>query len=274
MTRDRAPDDASDDEPQERPGVVNVRAVERAADILAAFDAETPLLSLSEVAARAALDKNTARRLLHTLQAVGWVLHFPRERRYALGPGLLALQPAVAYERRLREVAAPILARLTALTGATSFLWTEFRGHAFCVDRVRAQARLSGVRWTEVGRMMPVNCSGGPRMVMASMSPERRAAVLAGPLHAFTAHSCTDPVRLEADAARIAARGWELAVDDYSVGMAGLAAPIHDAGGRFRAAISLTDLSRRLAPGPDGLPPHLDALLEAAAEAGTHLDAE
>ncbi|MDF2234752.1 IclR family transcriptional regulator [Albimonas sp. CAU 1670] len=270
MTQDHGPEERR----SERPGVASVRAVERAAAILSAFDAEAPRLTLSEIAAHAELDKNTARRLLHTLEAVGWVLHFPRERRYALGPGLMALQPAVFYERRLRDVAAPVLARLAAHSGMTAFLWTEFRGHAFCVDRVRAQARLAGVRWTEVGRLMPINCSGGPRMVMASMDPARRAEVLAGPLHAFTPASCTDPAKLEADARAIAARGWELAVDDYSIGMAGLAAPIHDPAGRFRAVISLTDLSRRLAPGPDGLPPHLDALLEAVAEIGTHLDAE
>lgn len=256
----------------DRPKLVNVRAVERAVAIMEAFSVEMPRLGLGEVAERTGLDKNTARRLLHTLEGVGWVTYAARERTYALGAGLMLVQPAVDYERRLREVAPPVLARLTAHTEATSFLWTEFRLHALCVERVRTHARLSSIRWSEPGRMMPVNCSGGPRMILAHMTPERRAEALAGPQHSFTAKSVTDPVQLARDADAIVARGWELAVDDYVIGMAGLSAPVFDGQGRFRAAISITDLTPRIAPRADERPRHLDLLLEATAEVGAYLD--
>ena len=50
-----------------------VRALERALDILDLFGLASPTLTLTEIAARANLAKSTATRLLAVLEERGWV---------------------------------------------------------------------------------------------------------------------------------------------------------------------------------------------------------
>ena len=255
---------------RERPGVPLVRSVERAMAILRAFSPDSAHLSLSELSRRTGLDKSTTRRLLHTLAHVELVEYDEAGLRYSLAPSILMLVPAVSYGRDLRNAAAPVLARLTEVTGATSFLWSYFRGQALCLDRVKARDLHIDAPWSAIGTRISLNCGSGPRVILAHISEEERAVVLHGHLPRHTPSTQTDPAKLQAAASIICQRGWELAVDDYVVGLAGLGVPVLDRTGTFVASISITTLTPHLATEKDR-PPHLDAMLEAAAEIGACL---
>lgn len=256
---------------REKPGVPKVRAVERAMAILNAFSALENRLPLSELARRTRLDKSTTRRLLHTLSINEFVEFDEASQTYALGPGILLLVPAVRFGSDLRDISAPILARLAEQTGATSFLWTNFRGQALCLDRVKARDLHIDTPWSAVGTSIPLNCAGGPRVLMAHLPPEERAKVLSGPLPRYTEHTQTDRDVLEAAAAGISQRGWEFAVDDYVHGLSGLGVPIFNRAGALAASISITTLTPQFILDDDGKPKHLPLLLAAAAEIGARL---
>jgi DNA-binding IclR family transcriptional regulator len=255
----------------DKPGVPKVRSVERAMAILNAFNAVENRLPLSELARRSGLDKSTARRLLHTLSASEFVSFDQGSQTYALGPGILLLVPAVRFGSDLRDISAPILARLAELTGATSFLWTYFRGRALCLDRVKARDLHVDAPWSAVGTTIGLNCAGGPRVLLAHLPPQERARVLSGPQLRYTEQTQTDPVALEAAATEIRRRGWEFAVNDYAHGLSGLGVPIFDRTGALAASISITTLTPQFVI-EDGKPQHLPVMLAAAAEIGARLD--
>ena len=247
-----------------------VRSVERAIRILRAFAPGATQLTLSELSRRTGLDKGTTRRLLLTLSQMDFVEYDAAALSYSLGPGVLTLVPAVDYGRDLRDIAAPVLARLTEVTGATSFLWSYFRGHALCLDRVKARDLHIDAPWSAIGTRISLNCGSGPRVILAYISEEERSKVLRGHLPKHTPVTQTDPSELQAAADRIRERGWEHAVDDYVVGLAGLGVPILDRSGTFVASISITTLTPHLAL-KKGKPRHLDAMLWAAAEIGSSI---
>ncbi|WP_275406460.1 IclR family transcriptional regulator [Rhodoligotrophos defluvii] len=249
------------------PGVPLVRSVERAVALLRAFTPRQTHLSLAELSRRTRLDKSTARRLLHTLCVTQFVEYDDAAQTYSLAPAVLTLVPAVDYGRELRDVAEPVLARLTEITGATAFMWSCFGGQALCLDRVKARDLQIDAQWSAIGTRISLNCAGGPRVILAYLSEKERAKVLRKDLPKHTPFSETDPAKLQAAAQIIHERGWELAVDDYIVGLAGLGVPVFDRSGRFIASISITTLSPRL-PIENGEPRHLKAMLEAAAEIG------
>ncbi|TWG93490.1 IclR family transcriptional regulator [Mesorhizobium sp. J18] len=252
-------------------GVPRVRAVERAIAILRAFSAAENRLSLSDLARRAGLDKSTARRLLHTL-ATNELIEFDEQKQtYALGPGILLLVPAVNFGSELRDISAPILARLAEITGATSFLWTYFHGQALCLDRVKARDLHVDTQWSAVGTRIPLNCAGGPRVLLANLPPEERAKVLKGPLPRFTENTQTDPSLLEVAVAEIRRRGWEFAVDDYAHGLSGLGVPVFNRAGELVASISITTLTPQFILDDEGKPRDLPVMLAAAAEIGARL---
>lgn len=251
-------------------GLSKVRAVERAMALLRAFGPAASRLSLAEVTRHTGFDKSTTRRLLQTLATAEFIEFDENTKTYALGPGILLLVPGVHFGSDLRDIAAPILARLSERTGATSFIWTHFRGFALCLDRVKGPDLHIDTPWSAIGTRISLNCAGGPRVLLAFLPPEDRAHVLSSPQPRHTAHTVTDPVALEAAAAAIRQRGWEFAVDDYTLGLSGLGAPVFDQSGALAASISITTLTPQFAL-QDGKPCALPLVLEAAAEISARL---
>lgn len=254
----------------EKNSLPKVRSVERAMALLRAFGPAAPRLSLTDLARMTDLDKGTTRRLLQTLAADDFIEFDETTKTYALGPGILLLFPAVQFGRDLRDVAAPVLARLAEQTGATSFIWTYFDGAALCVDRVKGPNLHIDTRWSAIGSRVSLNRSGGPRVLLAYLDPEERSQVLSGSLERHTEFTVTDKSELEAAAIEIRQRGWEFAVDDYILGMAGLGAPVFNQKGKVVASVSITTLTPQFAM-EEGRPRAASLVLAAASEIGARL---
>src|SRR5690606_41360144 len=127
------------------------------------FSMAQPMLSLTEVARAANLDKNTTRRLLLALAAEGLVRRDESERSWGLDIGVMKLQPAVLGPRTLRETAAPFLQWLTERSGLTSFSWIADPGGATSPDRARPPGDLRRGCWGPPGPGRPRHVASGPR---------------------------------------------------------------------------------------------------------------
>jgi DNA-binding IclR family transcriptional regulator len=249
---------------QQRRGLSVVRALDRGLALLRAFTAIKPRLSLTQLAQTTGLDKGTTRRLLHTLELAGFVQYDEREALYALSIDVLEIASAVQTGRDLHEIGAPYLGDITEQTNTTSFLWVHHEGTALCVDRVRAPNLEVDAVWFTVGTRASLNCGAGPRILLAFVSEEEREFALSLPLDRRTPASEIEPAELRRSAAKIRAQGWELAVDDFVIGLAALGVPIFDQKGKLAGALSITTLTGRLVPGP--WREYLDAMLRAAEE--------
>lgn len=243
-----------------------VRAVSRALAVLRAFRHEQPSLALAEIAASAQLDRATARRMLLTLMDEGLVRQDPVSQRYALTVRVLELA-AAAPTGGLREEARPVMLRLAKATGATVFLSVAGTPGALCLERVLGDDPIQ-VKWWAVGTHMPWNCGAGPRVLLAHMTEQQAAAALRQPA-ALTPHSQTDAAALLRRLNEVRRRGWELTVDDVTIGLSALAVPIQAPHGQV-AALSIGGLTGRLLD-ETGAPVHLLMLFEAAQEIGLHL---
>lgn len=253
-----------------KPGVPLVRAVSRAVVLLKAFTSDLPRLTLTELAQITELDKGTTRRLLHTLSEAG-LIHFDTStQHYMLDVGVLEIASAVQVGRDLREIASPILADITSQTSTAAFLWVPHEGAALCLDRVRAPILQIDAAWFAVGALAPLNCGAGPRVVLAFVSDDERERGLSGELPRRTPFSETSATKLRKVAGVIRKRGWELAVDDFFIGLAALGVPVFDREGRFVAALSITSLTADIVM--DGKPRHLDVLKSASDYIGARLN--
>ncbi len=239
---------------------MNVRAVVRATDILQSF-AERPLQSLSEVAGATRLDKGTTRRLLVTLMNQGFVAQDPVTQRYGLGRVLRTLAASVVEDFDLRSVAVPVLSDIAAELHVTTFLSVYRDRSALCLERLHDMKGME-VRWWAIGGTLPINCGGAPKLLLAYQSDEEIDTVLAGPLEKMTPVSITDPKVLRRELETIRRQGWVFAVDDVALGLAALAVPVLDAGGRLICSLSMGGLTPQMSR--DGEPVHLPRMLEAA----------
>lgn len=244
-------------------GVPLVRALDRGLALLSAFTPEQPVLTLTDLARAAQLDKGTARRLLQTLVLAGWVRHDAGAGHYALATRVLAVAAAVETGGALRAAGSDALHDLARRTGGTAFLWMAEDGMALCLARVVAPQPDVDAVWFSVGARAPMNCGAGPRVLLAGLSPHDRNRALAMPLSIRTPASPTDRATLLRDAEAIAARGWDLARDDFVIGLAGLGVPIRSRDGAVLGALSLSGVTSMF--GDPDAPRHLALLRGTAA---------
>lgn len=79
--------------------------------------------TLSEVARRCGLNKATAHALLNALSEHGVLLRHPGEKRYSLGPRLVAIGEAARHGYTAIDFVGPVLDRLASTTGLWARAW-------------------------------------------------------------------------------------------------------------------------------------------------------
>ena len=212
---------------------------------------------------RAALLDMTARRLLLTLMAEGFVVQDGATQAYGLGQAIRRLAGSVPDQPDLRRCAARVLDQLASELRMTAFLSVFRDGAAICLDRFHDMRGLE-VRWWSVGGTLPLNCGGAPKLLLALQNDAEIERGLAQPFVALTPKSIMDKAALRKRLAVIRKRKWEFAIDDVAVGVSALAVPLFDRAGGLVGAISIAGLTPQMLR--RGRPLQLDRLRAAARE--------
>jgi DNA-binding IclR family transcriptional regulator len=244
-----------------------VRAVNRAIAILKTFP-DRPRQSLAEVAEAARLDKGTTRRLLLTLMGEGFIVQDEATRQYGLG-GAIRRIAAATEDLDIRRIANPELTRLANLLSVTSFLSIYQNHGAVCLERMHDVKGME-VRWWSIGGLLPLNCGGAPKLLLAYQDETEIEQALDSELVQLTPKSVTDKAELRSHFAQIRKRGWELAIDDVALGLTALAVPIFNRDGSVAAALSIAGLTPQMHQ--RGKPLYLEQLQTSARSIGEQLD--
>jgi DNA-binding IclR family transcriptional regulator len=112
--------------------------------------------TLSEVARRCNLNKATAHALLSALSERGVLLRHPDEKRYSLGPRLVAIGDAARHGYTAVDFVPPVLAALAAETGLWARAWRLTGDHLISVAQAGAPAHLAGSGPARVPVVPPV----------------------------------------------------------------------------------------------------------------------
>jgi DNA-binding IclR family transcriptional regulator len=208
--------------------------------ILEAFAGDMSSAGPSEVAARIGANKSTTFRVLGSMERAGLLDRRP-DGTFGLGLWLMELGSLVQSRLDLRRAAGPSLEELGRATGQTVFL-SVLHGHqATCIDRLAGSN--VDVLALRLGGTLPLYCGAGPRVLLAALpDTEVERYLEAAPFPALTPATLTSAAELRADVARTRAAGYVVSMEDVTVGVAALGAPIRDAAGAAIAAISVAGL--------------------------------
>src|SRR5262245_51122114 len=110
-----------------------VASLERGLRVLQSFSRDHPAPTLSEMAALTHLSPATARRALHTLEALGYVGRLGR--RFLLGPKALGIAAGYLSVINADIVLAPFLAQLVSEFGGGSSVTVLDGAEIICVAR-------------------------------------------------------------------------------------------------------------------------------------------
>src|SRR3712207_1819873 len=180
-----------------------VEALARGLDVLSCFDADHRTMSLSEVAGAAGLARPTARRLLLTLEELGFVRSSGGV--FELTPKVLTLGMAYVGALGLWDIARPHLEDLVARTGESSSMAQLDGSDIVYVARV-AVPKLIALR-VEIGTRFPAAQTSQGKVLLAALSPDELDATLALPSRAgLPAYIGRSPEQLHSELTAVRAR--------------------------------------------------------------------
>jgi IclR family pca regulon transcriptional regulator len=244
-----------------RPGDTYVQSFARGLAVIRSFSAQAPAQSLSEVAARTGLTRAGARRILLTLEGLGYVQS--EGRQFRLTPKILDLGFAYLSSLPLWNLAEPVMEALVADVKESCSAAVLEGADIVYVLRVPTHKIMSIT--LGVGSRLPAYCTSMGRVLLAGLPDDRlREQLRERPLTAFTPRTVTDPATLFELVMQVRRQGWALVDQELEAGLVSLAAPITDRGGRVLAALNISGQAARTPPA-EMVASFLPRLLEAAA---------
>ncbi len=194
-------------------------------------------MTLAEVAAAADLARPTARRLLLTLEELGYVR--VADGAYALTPRVLRLGTAYVGALGLWDVARPHLEDLVGRTGESSSMAQLDGSDIVYVARVSVP-KIIALR-VEIGTRFPVAQTSQGKVLLAALAPADVPDVLAQPSQSgLPPYIGTNIEQLLEELRQVRARGWALADEELAPGVRSVAVPVRDGTGAVRAAMNVT----------------------------------
>ncbi|PKV95336.1 MULTISPECIES: IclR family transcriptional regulator C-terminal domain-containing protein [Amycolatopsis] len=219
-----------------------VQSIERGFAVLNAFDEQHPRMAMPEVAQRTGLSRPATRRILLTLQELGYLANAGGA--WFLTPLVLTLAQRYSASHSMIEWAQPLLLRLAEETQESASLATLVGTEVVYVARVQVRRILSNT--VDVGSRMPTTATSTGRVLMAWREPDFLAKVIAEQgMPRLTAHTVTDPVRLADILHEVRQQGYCMVESELEMGLLAASVPVRDASGEVTAAIAYsTSLGR------------------------------
>ncbi len=221
----------------------SVTSVVRALDILELLARQGGTGRVSDIAKVLRCSKNTAFRLLKTLQHRSFVIQTD-DTAYALTFKLLTLGECVLSHTDLHSVARPYLNALNRRYGETISLGILDGDEVVYVDRVLG-TRPYHTSYAVGARTTSYSTALG-KAILAFSRPAVVDRIIEAGLKPRTDHTITDPARLRADLRTTAARGYAYDNQESVLGIRCVAAPVFDRRGDVVAAMSVSALSARV----------------------------
>ena len=228
-----------------KPSDSYVQSFARGLEVIRSFSAKAPEQTLSEVAAQTGLTRAGARRILLTLQTLGYV--DTDGKFFRLSPRILDLGFAYLSSLPIWNLAEPVMEDLVQEVRESSSAAVLDDLDIVYVLRVPTHKIMRTS--LGVGSRLPAPWTSMGRVLLAGLDDSVLQARLAQqPLDRFTAHTTTDASVLLEHIRTARMQGWCLVNQELEEGLISIAAPLTDRTGRTVAALNISGQANRTTP--------------------------
>lgn len=242
------PSDITSDNEVDKPfAIPGAQALSKGLSLLSLIAEAPHPLRFGELMRYSAMPKTTLHRILQTLIDFRLIRLDESTQSYRLGFRLFEMAHRVWSEFDLRSAAEPELIRLRDLAEETTRLGVLDSGSVLVIeqrDHVHAMRMANAV-----GGRLPIGASALGKALLAYRPPdELHAYLVSRSLQPLTPNSILNPEELQREVDLIKARGYAVSVEESSLGVNGVAAPILDHRGEAIGAVSISGPAFRLPP--------------------------
>jgi IclR family pca regulon transcriptional regulator len=225
-----------------KPSSEYVQSFARGLAVIRAFGPGAKTMTLTEVAQKTGLTRAGARRILLTLQTLGYVALDGRN--FSLTPRVLDLGYSYLSSMPLWDVAQPIMEDLVDRVHES--VSASVLDGAEIVYVLRVPTHRIMTIGLSIGSRLPAYCTSMGRVLLGALSEEALDRALAGTkLVALTRHTVTDAKQLRKAILADAKRGWSLVDQELEEGLRSISVPLRDSAGHVIAAMNISGQAAR-----------------------------
>jgi DNA-binding IclR family transcriptional regulator len=239
-----------------------VQSIERAAAVLRLLAAAPDGLGVADLGNALGLAKPTVHGILRTLQQVGFVEQDHTGAHYHLSDIFGRLGESYLDSNELRSRAINWADSLASRSGEVVRVGRLVDGKVEVVHHVFRPD--DSDQDLDVGTTLPPHATALGKAVLAF---DTSGAARPRRLEAYTTRTITDPARLAEELATVRARGWASELEEHTVELASIAAPIRGLGGLVVGAVGLAGRLERICDSKLRHRPDLISMVRATAEA-------
>jgi IclR family transcriptional regulator, pca regulon regulatory protein len=222
-----------------------VRALARGLSVIRSFTPESSRQTLTQVAANVKLDRAGARRMLSTLESLGYVRRDGRA--FYLTPRVLDLGYTYLSTMPLWNIAEPVMEKLVHTVHESSSASVLDGTEIVYVVRVPVQ-KIMTVNLA-IGSRLPAYCTSMGRVLLGGLSEEELDVTLnETKLSKRTKHTVTSVPELKRRIRRDRERGYSMIKEELEEGLCSISVPILDRTNRVIAAMNVTGNLSRTTP--------------------------
>lgn len=213
-----------------------IASLAKGLQVIEAFSADAPRLSITDVSRATGLDRATARRCLLTLHELGYAGYDGKF--FELTPRILRLGMGALAALPLPRIVQPWLDQLSAKTGQSSSV------SILDDTEIVYVARAASTKIMSIGLMpgsrLPAHCTSMGRVLLAALPEGEARAILAqSDLSPRTAESLTDPEEIMAVLRAVRGQGYVEIREEVERGVFSIAVPILNSRGHVVAALNI-----------------------------------
>ncbi|OZI36852.1 IclR family transcriptional regulator [Bordetella genomosp. 5] len=221
----------------QQPSDSYVQSFARGLSVIRAFGPQRPQMTLSEVAAATGLTRAGARRILLTLEHLGYVT--VEDRRFTLTPRILELGYAYLSATPLWNLALPYMEEVAELTRESCSV--SVLDGTDIVYILRLSTHKVMTINLAVGSRLPAWVTSMGRVLLAGLPLADQERLLdQSQIRVYTASTLTDRAALRAALDQVRSDGYACVVQELEPGLESVAVPIVDRTGRVIAAMNVS----------------------------------
>ncbi len=215
-----------------------INGLAKGLSVIQAFNDEARALTLAEAATRTGLTRAAARRILMTLEDLGFAAR-QGERHFVLTPKVLSLGYAYLTSMPLWTFAEPVLETLVEELGETCSIAVLDGTELVYVLRIPVHRILS--QGVTVGSRLPLHAHSAGRILLSGLTAMQMETYFRrATLKPFTDRTITDEANLRKAVTEAAKKGYAFVNGELEEHISGLSVPIFQPDGSVLAALNVS----------------------------------
>jgi IclR family pca regulon transcriptional regulator len=215
-----------------------VQSLERGLLVLRSFTPDQPDLSVTEVAERTNISRAAARRILFTLERLGYTAR-DRAGLFHLQPAVLTLGYGYLAGQQLPQIARPYLQVVAEqLHGSSSLAVIDHYDVVF-VARARSPSLVSTT--VDVGSRLPAHVTALGRVLLADLPDEQIDRYLEGArIQRLTHLTKVAPEEIKQAVLDAREKRYSMVDQELAIGVRAVAVPVYDKSGTVAASLNVS----------------------------------